>query len=215
MADRLRRDTPPRVGPYGRAEQVGGRWVVRLTEEGKAVVTEWLAGVNDLVAWFARCHPKTVTYARAARMTCDEIDAACRRGVCLAVAKWRPDDSALSTTAPLWMRKAVQRDAETHTRCYRQTGHSESSIVAEAVASPHVGTARHDDRAERKRRVLDELKRLPERDRLMFGMVHGLADGEPLTLREVGEVYGVSHQRVQQVCKRVAERLADAVRGAT
>ncbi len=219
----LRRDTPPKHGPYGRAEQVGRRWVVRLTAEGQRVVTDWLAEKSDLAGYFGTCFPGVLAYARAARMSDDEIDAACRRGLCLAVVAWRPEESTLTTTAKSWMRSAVQRDAEKLTRCHRQTGRGEvfdrpigddgrASVMGTLPAKNDGGDA-DAERAERRAKLMTALRRLPERDRIMFGLVHGLADGVPMTMREVAAVYDVSHQRVQQVCKRVAERLADACGG--
>lgn len=220
----LRRDTPPKHGPYGRVEQVGRRWVVRLTAEGQQIVTDWLADKSDLVAWFNACHRSVRLYARAAGMDYEDVDAACRRGACLAVAKWRPGQVELSTVAAYWMRHSVQRDADRICRLWRKTGRREypasrgcvyegdeiGGALAMAPARPDDGGV---DRSERRAKIMDALRRLPERDRTMFGLLYGLADGEPLTLREIAEVYGVTHQRVQQVCKRVAERLADACGG--
>lgn len=223
---RTRRDTPPKHGPYGRAEQVGGRWVVRLTAEGQRVVTDWLAGKSDLVGWFTACHRSVRGYARAAGMADDDVDAACRRGACMAVAKWRPGQVTLSTVVAYWMRHTVQRDADRLCRLWRKTGRREypashgsvvdGDEVGGVLAMAHARTdddAERVDRADRRAKIMTELRRLPERDRLMFGLLHGLADGTPLTLREVAEVYGVTHQRVQQVCKRVAERLTEACGG--
>jgi hypothetical protein len=220
---RTRRDTPPKHGPYGRAEQVGGRWVVRLTAEGQRVVTEWLADIADLTAYLGTCFPGVLAYARAARMSDDEIDAACRRGACVAAAKWHPARCpSFGRVAAKWMRSAVQRDADKLTKCHRQTGRGEvfDRPTGEKGQDTLLGEVpdRADDdgrtdRADRRAKIMTELRRLPERDRLMFGLLHGLADGKPLTLREVAEVYGVTHQRVQQVCKRVAERLTEACGG--
>lgn len=219
MADRTRRDTPPTVGPYGVAEQVGGRWRVRLTDEGRVVVEAWLAGIADLLAWFSKCHPRTLAYARSARMTDEETAAACRRGLVTAAIKWQPGQSSLATTAAHWMRSAVQKEADTFSRCYRQTGRPEvddrplGQKGRVSVLSVLPAAVRTDDRGERKRALLDALRRIPERERAMFALHHGLADDGPLTFREVGERYGVSHQRVHQICDRVFARLSEIVRG--
>jgi RNA polymerase primary sigma factor len=56
------------------------------------------------------------------------------------------------------------------------------------------------------RAVLSEaLARLPERERRVLVGRHGLDGGEPLTLRELSEEFGVSRERVRQL-QREAER---------
>ena len=216
--------TPPAEtrghGPYGRAEVVNGRRVLRLTAEGQRVAAEWLAGKADPASWFAARYPSVMAFARSARLTHDEIDAACRRGVCLAVIKWNPARCPLDPVAAQWMRAAVQKDAERYSLCMRQTGRGE---VFAGTYGPSDGpnlldqlpdaVAEDDDPQDRKGRVLAALKRLPTREREMFGLLHGLADGEPKSVRAVAEVYGVSYQRVQQITSRVAQRLAEACGG--
>lgn len=219
-AERLRTDAPPRHGPYGRAEQVGGRWVLRLTTAGQRVAAEWLATIADPANWFAARYPGTHAFAKSARLNHDEIDAACRRGVCQAVIKWEPARCPLAPVAVRWMRQAVQRDAERMSLCLRQTGRGE--VFAGTYGSPDgpslldelpTAEAEDPDPADRKGRVLKALKRLPTREREMFGWLHGLQDGTPRTTRQVAEMYGVSYQRVWQIASRVAQRLAEACGG--
>lgn len=216
--------TPPAEtrghGPYGRAEVLSGRRVLRLTTEGQRVAAEWLAGIADPAAWLGSVYPTTYAFARAARLSHDEIDAACRRGVCLAVIKWDPTRCPLGPVVAQWCREAVQKDAERYSLCVRQTGRrevfagtfgpSDQPGVFDELPTPEAEDA---DPSDRKAKVLAALRRIPERDREMFAMLHGLGDGEPKSVRKLAKVYRMSHQRIHQITSRVAQRLAEACGG--
>ena len=73
----------------------------------------------------------------------------------------------------------------------------ESSPEPSAVASVHL-------LREQIRELLDEL---PERERQVLRMRFGLADGQDHTLKEVGEVLGLTRERVRQIEARALRRL--------
>ena len=57
------------------------------------------------------------------------------------------------------------------------------------------------------REVREAVERLPERERLIVERRYGLRNGEPATAREVGEVVGLSQQRVAQIGAKAESRL--------
>ena len=48
-------------------------------------------------------------------------------------------------------------------------------------------------------RVAAMMSRLNERERSIIGLRYGLTDGYPHTLREIGEIFGISRERVRQI----------------
>lgn len=48
---------------------------------------------------------------------------------------------------------------------------------------------------------------LKDRDRDIFDLRYGITDGEPMTLQEIGEVYGVTRERIRQLLVRCHRRL--------
>ncbi len=55
------------------------------------------------------------------------------------------------------------------------------------------------------------LKGLPERERRILELRYGLQDGKPRTLKEIGEILGISRERVRQI----AEESLDQLKGRT
>jgi hypothetical protein len=51
------------------------------------------------------------------------------------------------------------------------------------------------------------LDTLSERERAVIGMRFGLIDGQPMTLDEIGKVYGVTRERIRQIEAKTMSRL--------
>ncbi len=57
------------------------------------------------------------------------------------------------------------------------------------------------------------LEELPERDRDIIKLRYGLYDGRPRTLREIGEKYGISKERVRQLENNILNKLKKRLKG--
>jgi RNA polymerase primary sigma factor len=57
------------------------------------------------------------------------------------------------------------------------------------------------------RALADALAELPERERKVLELRFGLSDDQPKTLREIGEVMGLSRERVRQIESRALNKL--------
>ncbi len=57
------------------------------------------------------------------------------------------------------------------------------------------------------------LEELPERDRDIIKLRYGLYDGRPRTLREIGEKYGISKERVRQLENNILNKLKKRFKG--
>jgi RNA polymerase primary sigma factor len=57
------------------------------------------------------------------------------------------------------------------------------------------------------RALSDALAELPERERKVLELRFGLSDDQPKTLREIGEVMGLSRERVRQIESRALNKL--------
>lgn len=55
--------------------------------------------------------------------------------------------------------------------------------------------------------LADALARLHERERTVLELRYGLTDGQPRTLEEIGELYGVTRERVRQIEKKTLAKL--------
>lgn len=71
------------------------------------------------------------------------------------------------------------------------------------VAAPETPAPPHEVEVEA---AVEAVRRLPERQRWLMELRYGLWDGRARTLREAGQVLGVTHERVRQI---EAEALAD------
>jgi RNA polymerase sigma factor (sigma-70 family) len=57
--------------------------------------------------------------------------------------------------------------------------------------------------------ILIALEEFPDREKDVIMRIFGLGNTIPQTLREIGPLYGVSHERVRQIKERVVEKLRD------
>ena len=55
--------------------------------------------------------------------------------------------------------------------------------------------------------ITKTLNGFDERSKEMIIKYYGLDGDEPMTLSEVGEIYGISKERVRQICKKSLETL--------
>jgi len=97
-----------------------------------------------------------------------------------------------------------------HRNRYR-TGHDEALVTAEDVRSDP--SDRQSCELERKGQVEEILDRLDPRERNVIVHRFGLLSGhEPLTLKEVGAMMGVTKERVRQIEARAINKLQEAAR---
>jgi len=224
-------DKPPAVGPLATAEWVAAerRWRVSLTPEGTAFVEAALAAYPKPAKLLAKAWPALTTACRAAGFSWRELSQLCRHAALKAATKYDPrhDSGAnFNTYWSQWCRGVVARALSEWCRS-RRHGVKVLSGDAEFRASKGDGgclldfaVARHDprydpadrDRADRLRRAVSAVlkRRVPGlRYREIFALRHGLHDGVPLTLEEVGEVFGITRERVRQIENRVLAKVRD------
>ncbi len=80
------------------------------------------------------------------------------------------------------------------------------SIEDESVEDKHI----HQSLIEEVNKYLDEL---PEREKDIIKLRYGLYDGRPRTLREIGEKYGISKERVRQLENNILNKLKKRLKG--
>ncbi len=80
------------------------------------------------------------------------------------------------------------------------------SLEEESVEDRHI----KESLIEEVNRCLEEL---PERERDIIMLRYGLYDGKPRTLREIGEKYGISKERVRQLENNILNKLKRKLKG--
>jgi len=96
---------------------------------------------------------------------------------------------------PRIQRRDVYLDAAAHEGDDRRT--SGDHLADDDAASPEDSAIESVDGARARDRVQDAVLRLPPRERLVVR--HRLLADPPMTLREVGEIIGISRERVRQI----------------
>ena len=80
------------------------------------------------------------------------------------------------------------------------------SIEEESVEERHI----RESLIEEVNKCLDEL---PEREKDIIKLRYGLYDGRPRTLREIGDKYGISKERVRQLENNILNKLKKRLKG--
>ncbi|HEY7471189.1 MAG TPA: sigma-70 family RNA polymerase sigma factor [Gemmatimonadota bacterium] len=119
-----------------------------------------------------------------------------------------------------WIRQAIHRVLKENSRIARRTIRLEAplfddddavSSVFDADAAPSA-EERTLDRA-RGRAIRRAIATLEPRERNVLGLYFGLDGSQPLTLEEIGTIYGLSRERIRQIKERGLGRLRNTRRG--
>jgi len=79
-------------------------------------------------------------------------------------------------------------------------GTEEGTSILDMIEDTHTETPDTPVQEEsKKRHVTSLLARLPDQEKTVLGMYFGLNGQEPLNLEEIGEVIGLSKERVRQI----------------
>lgn len=119
--------------------------------------------------------------------------------------------------------KALGVDAKALGEMRQQFGHADSSLhgpvgedgaeAMDLLPDPHADVeadvAERHDRARLRAAMIDHFRALPERERHI--VVSNVLADPPLTLQELGDIHGVSRERVRQLRDRGLERLRAAM----
>ena len=63
-----------------------------------------------------------------------------------------------------------------------------------------------------KRMLMEIIKTLPERERIIIDMRFGLGDKEELTQKEVADILGISQSYISRLEKRIIKRIGDKMK---
>jgi RNA polymerase primary sigma factor len=79
-------------------------------------------------------------------------------------------------------------------------GTEEGSSVMDVIRDENAEAPdAHIEEESKQKRVSSLLQRLPEQEKTVLGMYFGIGYHEPLNLEEIGEVIGLSKERVRQI----------------
>lgn len=92
---------------------------------------------------------------------------------------------------------------------------SDSATFHEQFADTDEEELERDVEEHIRREILEELfaEHLTDRERKILVLYYGLDDGEPYTLEEIGQLMGVSRERIRQLRNRAFEKLQEAEQG--
>ena len=63
-----------------------------------------------------------------------------------------------------------------------------------------------------RRQILELVRRLDPKQKRVITLLYGLESGDPMTLRQVGDILGVSHERVRQIKDKALYKMRRAGR---
>jgi RNA polymerase primary sigma factor len=132
-----------------------------------------------------------------------------------------PTDAEVAAKAELTLEdiEEIREAPRTVTSLDRPVGEDESSQLGDLLPSDDRGPDEELEIALRGDTLRNAIARLPERERRVIELRFGLGDRDPATLRETGEVLGLSSEGVRRVEAHALRRLAnerelDALRSA-
>jgi hypothetical protein len=231
-------ESGPAHGPYAEAwfdERVQIHRV-RLTEEGKEKVADYLCRYPHPIALLISMWPTTYRAARAARLSNEEIDSLCLEGVVQAFTRYDPTRGAAIGTAILWGIRATVGNAIRHAR--RRLSHftlGQKSIGngAERYADKRneyermstAGTAANgrsqqllgegeitnDEHIEEVTHYLS-ITDLTDKERDVLVRRFGLGDGPPLSGAALGLAMRLSAERVRQLQENAIRKIRKTLR---
>lgn len=79
----------------------------------------------------------------------------------------------------------------------------------ERMRSPDDNLLEHDNL----KHVMEQLQHMDPREATVLRMRFGLDDGEPRTLKEIGEALGLTRERVRQIETEALNKLAQSLEG--
>jgi RNA polymerase sigma factor (sigma-70 family) len=108
------------------------------------------------------------------------------------------------------VREALQRASSLDRPVGEEGDTTLGELIADASAADPDASVAADDARTRIERVLSGLD---ERDRKILELRFGFVDGEPRTLDEIGQVFGMSRERIRQLEKQALARLRHPASG--
>jgi len=107
-----RRNAPATtLGPYGRwvTDPVSGKRSAGLTDEGRAMLAEWLSRYKRPVRLLAAVYPACVRLARRLGADDEDLHSACLHGAVDGLARYRPEVASIAWWMPYHLRARIQR----------------------------------------------------------------------------------------------------------
>ncbi len=91
----------------------------------------------------------------------------------------------------------------------------DSASFGERFAGQDDGDIEEDVEVQRRREFLEKMfeRYLTERERKILVLYYGLDDGEEMTLEQIGELLGVTRERIRQIRNRAFEKLRSSTDG--
>ncbi len=209
----------PVHGPYAETwyDQADQVYRVRLTEDGKARVGDYLLRYPNPIALLISLWPATYRAARAAHFSEEEINALCLEGVAMAFVRYDPTRGAAIGTAIAWSIRAAVGTALR--QASRATSHIESGQIplasqvengAECRGQEVLGNVcsptMESEHAEDLHHYL-ALVNLSANERYVLMLRFGLANGLPLSNAAVGWAMGLSAERIRQLLDRAIRKI--------
>lgn len=85
-------------------------------------------------------------------------------------------------------------------------------MLADVLGSDGDEISREIEEDDEKRMVMEIIKTLPERERIIIDMRFGLGDKEELTQKEVADKLGISQSYISRLEKRIIKRIGDKLK---
>jgi RNA polymerase sporulation-specific sigma factor len=193
-------------GPYAKTWEEGDVWRVRLTDEGRKVLEDYLRKYPEPARLVKSRYPSLYWGCRAAGIPHDEINQVALYGLVRAIACYDPKrGTEFITVGARHIRSALQV-------AIKKTPYLADPIAVDLLTSNH----QPGDRLlmnEVQTKVRNALKILDPRDRKVIEMRYGLTGNDPKRQPEIGKRLGVTKQRVQAIEKKALIALRDYVKG--
>ncbi len=109
---------------------------------------------------------------------------------------------------PLQQAKEVKAAARASTSLDAPVGESDDAVLGDFVAGDGPLPDELVEDSLRSQTLVEALRALPERHRLVVVLRYGLADADPKTLEEIGRRLGLTRERVRQIEVEALKRLA-------
>ena len=181
-------------------------WKVRLNEEGKAAVADYIRRYPHPLAILKRVWFRNYHVLRNRLCTDDEIDAACMKGVLMAHVRWKPGKANMNTVVALNIR------AEAMALLGRKNDPNYFEELNEYLVADETDRRTANNDCDNSELVVElmESSNLSDRGRLILDLIYGINSRTPRTLQSVGDELKITKERVRQLQNRALRDIRDS-----